>query len=69
MSYIDRIMARKRLFMSFEDSSSISSGISENFDDVSTDDLSGTCICRMTLGCEGNFVDAQMSSPDFILVL
>ncbi|VDO61386.1 unnamed protein product [Haemonchus placei] len=27
---------------SFEDSSSISSGISENFDDVSTDDLSGT---------------------------
>ncbi|VDP09527.1 unnamed protein product [Heligmosomoides polygyrus] len=26
----------------FEDSSSISSGISENFDDVSTDDLSGT---------------------------
>ncbi|KAK6025328.1 Dec-1 protein, region, partial [Ostertagia ostertagi] len=46
----------------FEDSSSISSGISENFDDVSTDDLSGTSICRMTLGCEGNFVDAQMSS-------
>ncbi|CAJ0607766.1 unnamed protein product [Cylicocyclus nassatus] len=27
---------------SFEDSSSISSGISENFDDISTDDLSGT---------------------------
>ncbi|KAJ1363773.1 hypothetical protein KIN20_023706 [Parelaphostrongylus tenuis] len=27
---------------SFEDSSSVSSGISENFDDVSTDDLSGT---------------------------
>ncbi|ETN72276.1 hypothetical protein NECAME_18923, partial [Necator americanus] len=41
-----RLLCRSRTqsytYFSFEDSSSISSGISENFDDISTDDLSGT---------------------------
>ncbi|KAE9553582.1 hypothetical protein FO519_003222 [Halicephalobus sp. NKZ332] len=34
---------------SFEDSSSISSGISENFEDLSTDDLTGSSVCEFPM--------------------
>src|SRR5690606_3807245 len=37
------------LVFSFEDSSSISSGISENFEDLSTDDLTGSSVCEFPM--------------------